>query len=377
MAGLYIHIPFCRRQCYYCDFHFTVSFKQKNRMLKALQCEILQRDTELKDKVFHTVYFGGGTPSILTIRELEKLISEIYKSFKISTSPEITLEGNPDDLTKEFLDSLKQNTPVNRLSIGVQSFHDRDLHFMNRVHSSDDAIRSIENSLSAGFQNINIDLIYGIPTMSVNELESNLALFKKFNIPHLSAYHLTIEPQTVFAYFRKKGKLQEIPENESIKQYRNIMKFADEEGYEHYEISNFARPGFHSKHNLGYWTGEAYLGFGPSAHSFDGKQRRWNISNNTRYIQSIENNKPDYYEYEIIDALKAYNEYILTALRTIWGVDIHYLEQQFGQDRCSCFLQGAKKFIDSGGLIHEKNKFYLSREGKMMADYIISEMIVV
>ncbi len=376
LAGLYVHIPFCRQVCYYCDFHFTVSLKYKEELLKALEKEIMQRVDEGSCTQYSSIYFGGGTPSILSVNELATLFSVLYRYYTIDNSAEITFEANPDDIKDEFLESLKQHTPVNRLSIGVQSFSDRDLLLMNRLHTSDEAIKSIDYAKKAGFSNINIDLIYGIPGISDKTWKKNLSLFRQLDIPHLSAYHLTIEPKTVFAYYREKGQFREISEDESLRQFKSLIEFTVKAGYEHYEISNFAKPGFHSKHNLVYWTQKPYLGFGPSAHSYNGEKRRWNISNNTRYIQSIENCTNDYFEMENIDAVKAYNEYVMTSLRTMWGINMRYLKQQYGAERYQYFLQIADKFIGNGELVCENNQFYLSNKGKMMADYIIAELMI-
>jgi len=377
LAGLYVHIPFCRQQCNYCDFHFTVSFKQKERILAALKQEIKQREEEAENIIYQSVYIGGGTPSVLSADELEDLFSLLHKHYKIESRAEITIETNPDDLKKDFLKSLKNSTPVNRLSIGIQSFHDKDLHLMNRLHTSAGALKSIEDSKAAGFNNISLDLIYGFPSTSDTDWRNNLRILEKLKIPHFSAYHLTIEPKTVFAYYRKKGMIKEISEEESLSQFETLMEFASQAGYEHYEISNFAKPGFYSKHNLGYWTQKPYLGFGPSAHSFNGIKRRWNVANNTLYIQAIEKGMPDYYSWEEIDTSKAYNEYVLTSLRTIWGIDLDYLEKWFGEDFLKLCLLEAEKFLKSGELILEDRKLCLSNEGKLIADYVISELMKV
>ena len=377
MAGLYIHIPFCRQQCYYCDFHFTVSFRQKDKVLAAIKEEIRQRADEAKAFSFQSVYFGGGTPSILTPDEFQDFFSLLYNCYTIDPLAEITLEANPDDIKKDFLLSLKNSTPVNRLSIGIQSFYDRDLQLMNRLHTASDAKNCIENVKSAGFDNFNIDLIYGIPGSSGNDLWENLKMLEAYKIPHLSAYHLTIEPRTVFAYYRKKGKMNEITEDESLAQFETLIEFTALTGYEHYEISNFAKPGYFSKHNLGYWTQKPYIGFGPSAHSFDGKKRRWNIANNTRYMQSVEQGKSDYFEWEDTDEEKAYNEYILTSLRTMWGIDLEYLGKRFGNDLLQYCLHEAREFLQSGKLVKEDNKLRLSHGGKLITDYVITELMKV
>ena len=376
MAGLYIHIPFCRRQCYYCDFHFTVSFRNKERVFKALLKEIEQRKNEVSNNIYNTIYFGGGTPSVLTIDELKELFFVIYTNYNINDLAEITLESNPDDLNQEYLELLKKYTPINRLSIGVQSFIDRDLQWMNRRHSSEDAAKCITRANSVGFRNLNVDLIYGIPAMLNDEWKRNLEMVNELFIPHLSAYHLTIEPKTVFAYYRKKGRLEIISEERSIEQFETLIEFAKQTGYEHYEISNFAKPGAFSQHNMGYWTQKSYLGFGPSAHSYDGKKRRWNVSNNTIYAESVEKDTSDYYHWESIDTSTAYNEYIMTSLRTMWGINLKYLEKCFGTDYSKYCLNEADQFIFSGKLIRGKENIFLSDKGKMVVDYVISALMM-
>jgi oxygen-independent coproporphyrinogen-3 oxidase len=377
MPGLYLHIPYCRKLCYYCDFHFTVSLKQKERLVQALIHELNFRKQEAATLTFNTIYLGGGTPSVLSINELNRLFTAIDKNYDVSAVSEVTFEANPDDLDKNYLADLQKYTPVNRLSIGVQSFNDRDLSLLNRRHSAADAIQCIERAKSAGFTNLNIDLIYGIPGMSVIELEKNLDTFVSFNIPHLSAYHLTIEPKTVFGYYQKKGRLLPVSENVSHEQFEVLLNKMERNGYEQYEISNFAWPGHYSKHNLGYWTGEPYLGFGPSAHSYSDSQRRWNIANNTSYCESIEKKRTDYFETENIDRDKAYNEYILTSLRTRWGIDIDYIFQHFGTAHVESCIKGVNKFIRDGILLQDKQKITLSRKGKLIADYIITELMIV
>lgn len=377
LAGLYLHIPFCRKLCYYCDFHFTVSLNRKEQLIHALCKELADRSEETGEDPFGTIYFGGGTPSVLSIAEIVKLFEVIYKNYQIEASPEITFESNPDDLNEEYLDNLKKYTPITRLSIGIQSFIDRDLSFLNRRHTAAEAMQSVKRSKKAGFSNLNIDLIYGIPGMSDEEWQKNLDTFRQLDIPHLSAYHLGIEPKTVFGHYQKKGKIKPVNEEASLKQFELLMDFAGHNGYDHYEISNFARTGFYSKHNLGYWTGEPYLGFGPSAHSFSRQQRRWNISNNTSYCESIENKGTGYFETEEIDLNKAYNEYILTSLRTKWGIDTGYILQTFGPEYRKSCKQGAQKFILQGILLRDRQKYWLSRKGILMADHVIRELIVV
>jgi oxygen-independent coproporphyrinogen-3 oxidase len=377
LAGLYLHIPFCRKLCNYCDFHFTVSLKHKQQLIAALCKELANRSDEAGQDSFGTIYFGGGTPSVLSTGEIARLLEVIYKNYRIEPAPEITFEANPDDLDEEYLDNLKKYTPVNRLSIGIQSFIARDLSFLNRRHTAAEAIQSVEHSKKAGFSNLNIDLIYGIPGMTGKEWQKNLDTFKQLDIPHLSAYHLTIEPKTVFGHYQKKGILKPVNEEISLEQFEILMDFAEQNGYDHYEISNFARLNSYSTHNLGYWTGKPYLGFGPSAHSFSQQHRRWNISNNTAYCESIENGRTDYFETEDIDTNKAYNEYILTSLRTKWGIDTDHILEAFGTEYMESCDKGVQKFIESGILQRNRQRYMLSRKGILIADYVIEELMVV
>jgi oxygen-independent coproporphyrinogen III oxidase len=377
MAGIYIHIPFCKQLCYYCDFHFTVSFKQKDRIIDAICKEIELRKNEFPEFVFETIYFGGGTPSVLSVCEIERILKVIRKKCTLVNTPEITFEANPDDLTSDYLSELRNNTGINRLSIGIQSFQDAQLKLMNRRHNALEAINCIDRAKNAGFNNINIDLIYGIPGMTSNQWQNNLDLFLKLDIPHLSAYHLTFEPKTVFSHYLKKGTLHPVNEGISIQQYEMLINFTGNNAFDHYEISNFAKDGLYSKHNLGYWTGKPYIGIGPSAHSFISGQRRWNISVNTKYCEGIEQNTNEYFECEIIDLRTGYNDYILTSLRTKWGIDREFIKTKFGEiflDRCN---KASATFITTGVMIVDDKKLYLSKKGKLIADYVISEMMIV
>ncbi len=377
MAGIYIHIPFCRKLCYYCDFHFTVSLKQKDRVMRAIRSELTGRSDELKGVPVETVYLGGGTPSVLSFAELNILFETIQKEYLLREGAEITLEANPDDLTEEYLRNLKSETPVNRFSIGTQSFRDIDLQLMNRRHTAKEAYESIRLAQSIGFTNLNIDLIYGIPGMELSDWRKNLEIFGSLDLPHLSAYHLTFEPRTVFSHYQKKGKLNPIAEEQSTAQFDYLLGYMEGRGYEHYEISNFARPGQYSKHNLGYWTGKPYVGFGPSAHSFLGASRRWNIANNTRYCEEIEKESNDYFETEAIDTIMAYHEYIMTSLRTQWGIDPELILTRFGEEVFSQCMDQSAKFLNSGKLIDSEGRLVLSDSGKFIADHIISELMIV
>jgi oxygen-independent coproporphyrinogen III oxidase len=377
MAGLYIHIPFCKQLCYYCDFHFTVSFKLKDPLISAICKEIISRKEEYSEFIFDTIYFGGGTPSVLTIDEIVKIFDVIRKCCKISEACEVSFEANPDDLTAEYLKQLKKNTDINRLSIGVQSFHNDQLKLMNRRHSAIEAIHCIERSKKFGFNNINIDLIYGVPGMELKVWAENLEQFFKLDIPHLSAYHLTFEPKTVFSYYLKRGRLQQIKEDISIQQYETLIHLTEKYSYDHYEISNFAKNGLYSQHNLGYWTGKPYIGIGPSAHSYLMDQRRWNIAVNSKYIEELENNRSDYFESEIIDKMTAYNDYLLTSLRTKWGINKDFIRNEFGKSYILEFNKSASLFISDGTLLEENQNLFLSKKGFLIADYVISHMMIV
>lgn len=344
-------------------------------MICAILQEMEYRKAEV-DVPVETLYFGGGTPSVLSISELSRFFNSIEKHFPLTEKAEITLEVNPDDLTPEYALLLKTDTPVNRLSIGIQAFQDRHLQLMNRRHSGEEARKSIETALSAGFENLNIDLIYGIPGLSLQEWKENLGILTRSPVPHLSAYHLGIEPKTVFGNMLQKGKIKEIAEEESLEQFNLLLDFTESLGYDHYEISNFALEGHHSKHNLGYWQGKPYLGFGPSAHSFDGKSRRWNVAINQVYIDEIREGSENYYESEITDVKKAFNEYILTALRTKWGIDSGYIQERFGKDYAGETVKKIPRFMQEGLIIQKGEQYILSRKGKLISDYIMTELII-
>lgn len=346
-------------------------------MVDAILKEIESRKDEGNDKIYDSIYFGGGTPSVLTVQQINVLLSALNKHFKIASDTEITLESNPDDMSEEYLAEMMECTLINRLSIGVQSFQDKYLIMMNRRHNSAEARGSIERALASGFSNINIDLIYGIPGLSTEEWLKNLEIFKSYRLPHLSAYHLTFEPKTVFTHYLKKGKLREVEEESSLEQYNTLLDFTDHAGYDNYEISNFAFQDFFSRHNLGYWKGNEYIGFGPSAHSYNGKQRRWNIANNTSFMQSLELGRDDYFEIEEIDHRMAFNEYLLTSLRTKWGINLSYLKEHFDDYLDSEFEKKAESFVLNGKLEKGRDCYFLSRKGKMISNYIISELMVI
>ena len=327
MAGIYIHIPFCKQACHYCDFHFSTTPANKNALLNALLQEIPLRSNYLLDEKIDTIYFGGGTPSLLTAEEINKLLEAISKHFNQSKYMEITLESNPDDLSLEKIKSYK-DTPVNRLSIGIQSFLDEDLRFMNRAHSARQATSAVENVIKAGFYNISIDLIYGTPTMNNNQWRTNLKQAFEFNIPHISSYCLTVEANTALYSLIKKGKVQDVNQEDTVTQFNILMAETSAQGYEHYEISNFAKPGFESKHNSGYWSRKKYIGLGPSAHSYNGTSRQWNVANNIKYLKSLQNGEA-FFEKEELKESDLFNEYVMTSLRTKHGINIEWATQEF------------------------------------------------
>ena len=375
MAGIYLHIPFCKQACYYCDFHFSTSMKIKDDFVIALRKEIKLQKDYLKDEVVNTIYFGGGTPSLLSYDDLMLLFDDLNENFIVAMNPEITLEANPDDLSNKKLKELRK-TSVNRLSIGVQSFHEEDLKFMNRAHTSNEALNCIKNAQDIGFENLTIDLIYGVPTLSNDNWKKNLETAYSLGIPHLSCYCLTVESKTVLADFIRKGKVPDVDEQKSSNHFEIMLEEMDKHGYEQYEISNFCKDEKYSKHNSAYWSGEKYLGLGPSAHSFNGTIRQWNVSNNSSYIKSImENAIPN--ESETLTNEQRFNEYILTSLRTKWGTDINKIEKNFGSDTKETLMNQVADFIERGLIIQNNNHLFLTTKGKLIADTITSDLFKV
>lgn len=375
MNGIYIHIPFCKKVCYYCDFHFTVSLKWKDRLIDSLIREIEIRKDYLDVNTIDTIYFGGGTPSILTQNEIDRILNQINRYFTISQHAEITLEANPDDLTPSYLKKLER-LGFNRLSIGVQSFIDADLKWMNRRHNANQAENCIRMSQDAGFTNLNLDLIYGLPGLSMDGWKQNLEKFISLDIPHLSAYHLTIEPKTVFGHFKKKGLLREINEQDSIGHYNILLEKMKQEGYEHYEISNFCKNNKYSQHNTLYWKQGKYIGFGPSAHSFNGHSRQWNISVNNAYCDAIDSGK-NYFETEQLSTAERFNDYLLTGLRTTWGIDKSIIAGYFGELMLIYFEKELKKFYGSGFIIENGTNVSLTDAGMFVSNKIISDLFIV
>ena len=375
MAGIYIHIPFCKKKCNYCNFFSVASLKNKNAFLESLKIEIETQKDYLKNDKINTIYFGGGTPSLLSVSEISVIIEQLHKFYNISNNPEIALESNPDDLSKQKINELKQ-TPVNRLSVGIQSFFQEDLNYLDRTHDTAQAENALKYLQDSGFDNLTIDLIYGIPTSTNKMWEQNLEKFFSFRIPHLSAYSLTVEQKTILYHQIKKQKLRQPEENKSIEQYKILLDRSKKYNFINYEISNFAKEGYFSKHNSNYWLGKNYLGLGPSAHSFNGISRQWNISNITKYIELINNNNI-IFEKEILAKDQQYNEYVLTALRTIWGCDSDYIKNKFGQNYYEFFIKSSEKYLTKKMMIKNENSFVLSEDGKLFADGIAAELFYV
>lgn len=373
MAGIYIHIPFCKQKCHYCNFYSTVSLKYRDAFIDALNREIISRKNYLYNEKVTTIYFGGGTPSMLSINEITQIITTLKDNYNVSDIVEITLEANPDDLNKELINNLKNYTPINRFSIGIQSFFDDDLTYLNRVHNSKQAKKSIEQIISAGFQNITIDLIYGIPTLTEKKWKENLNIFFDYNIPHLSSYSLTVEQKTALHVLIKKKKLANIDEVQSIAHFKILMEEVEKQNFTHYEISNFAKEGYYSKHNSIYWLGGHYLGLGPSAHSYNGYSRQWNVMNIKKYSEElITENIVD--EIEKLTTDQMYNEYVLTSLRTSWGCDIEHITNIFGSEFSNHFLKNIESSIINKKIVCSANTYTLTNEGKLFADGIASSL---
>jgi len=374
MSGIYIHIPFCKQACYYCDFHFSTSLKKKDELIHALVKELQLRKNELQGGVVETIYFGGGTPSLLNNKELQHLIDAVYENYEVSENPEISLEANPDDLTEKRIIELSRS-PINRLSIGIQSFFEDDLKNMNRAHNAEEAVKCLEIATQY-YDNITIDLIYGIPNMSLEKWDENLRKAFSFGVNHISSYALTVEPKTALDTFIKKGSYPPIDEDLALKHFNHLVEETDKQGFVHYEISNFGKPDFFSKHNTSYWQGKSYLGIGPSAHSFNKTQRSWNIANNTKYIQSIQEDVlPN--TIETLSVQDQYNEYVMTGLRTIWGVSITKIEKDFGVVYKTHLLQSSEKFVEQNLLQIKNEKIITTHKGKFLVDGLASEIFMI
>jgi oxygen-independent coproporphyrinogen-3 oxidase len=373
MSGIYVHIPFCKQACHYCDFYFSTSLKNKEALVKSIITEIDTRINYLTNKNIETIYFGGGTPSLLSEKETFQIIEKIYKLYNVSKDAEITLECNPDDLSDEKLKELKR-LEINRLSIGLQSFNEEELIWMNRAHTAKESESSVKRAQDRGFENITIDLIYGSKFSNLANWKKTLDKAIALQIPHISSYNLTIEEKTKLGHDFKIKKEVAIDDEKSSEQFLEMIDRLEKNNFIHYEISNFGKEGFFSKHNSNYWKGEHYLGLGPSAHSFDGKSRQWNVSNNNLYIKYIDERSNDYFEKEILTETERFNEYILTSLRTIWGIDLNYLKTNFNSDFVRNFSLQIQEYISQETVIVKNNTYTLTEKGKLLADKIASEL---
>ncbi|MFM2268263.1 MAG: radical family heme chaperone HemW [Bacteroidota bacterium] len=374
MAGIYLHIPFCKQACNYCNFHFSTSMRSKGALLTAIEKELFLQQKYLNGATIETIYFGGGTPSVLSATELLRIFDIIYENYNVVSNPEITLEANPDDLSFEYLAALRA-TPINRLSIGVQSFSEADLRFMNRAHNAIEAKTCIEYAQDLGFDNLTIDLIYGSPTTSHAQWEANLKQIFEYDIPHVSCYALTVEPKTPLQKAIKRGEREKVSDDHAAQQFEMLMEMMQKYGYVHYEISNFAQPDHYARHNSNYWRGVSYLGIGPSAHSFDGNSRQWNVSNNAAYIKTLEQNEIPF-TVEILTDNEKYNEYVMTSLRTIWGCDPRHINEKFGNKTLQHFNQSMLPFVQSKMVEIKAKKYFLTNSGRLLADKIAVDLFI-
>lgn len=371
MSHLYLHIPFCKQACHYCDFHFSTTGTYRSELIEAMLDEMALHRNTIQSPV-KTIYFGGGTPSLLTDRELQSIFVQIEKLFGWNDNAEVTLEANPDDLNEAYLKMLR-HYPVNRLSIGVQSFRDEDLRFMNRAHVAAQSESAIKRAQDLGFENLSIDLIYGTPGLNDEQWKQQVQRAIAFDVPHISSYCLTVEPKTPLDAFVKKGKVPPVDEQRAEAQFQILSDTLTDAGYEHYEISNLALPGYRAVHNSAYWAGVPYLGIGPSAHSFTGSARRWNVANNVRYLQAITNNNRAYEE-EILTPENIINEYIMTSLRLIDGLHLPTFETRFGSNARVQLLNEAAELMHRGQLIVNGEYLRIVGESRFLADGIAAAL---
>ncbi|MGC6284264.1 MAG: radical SAM family heme chaperone HemW [Polaribacter sp.] len=372
MAGIYIHIPFCKQACYYCDFHFSTSMKRKDDIVNCIIREIEMRKNELNNETIETIYFGGGTPSLLTQNEIDSIISAVYNYHEVDR-PEITLEANPDDLSEEKIKELAKSK-VNRLSIGIQSFFEHDLKLMNRAHNSEEAKKCLEIATQY-FDNISLDLIYGIPGASNEQWEENIDIALGFNVPHISSYALTVEPKTALANFVEKEIIPDVDDEQAEIQFFMLIDKLDNAGFIHYETSNFGKEGYLSRNNSAYWQGKNYLGIGPSAHSYNGRERSWNIRNNAKYVKGIQNGELPI-ERETLTKKDSYNEYIMTGLRTIWGVSMDRVEEDYGKKYRVYLENQSEKYIKEELLYIHNGNLKTTEKGKFLSDGIASDLFM-
>jgi len=374
MAGIYIHIPFCKKLCFYCDFYHIISSDDYSAFIEALLKEISLRKEYLENETISTIYFGGGTPSLLPVKDIEKILDHIKRCFNTEENCEMAIELNPEDVTRSYVSDLKK-LGFNRLSVGIQSWRDSDLKMLNRRHDSARAAGALNDIFGAGIENVSIDLIYGIPGMSLEEWASNLDISFSFDIKHLSAYHLTFEKGTVFGKMLEKGLIEEIDEEMSVQLFNLLVEKAGTAGFVQYEISNFGKPGYFSIHNSNYWKQVKYLGAGPSSHSYNGYSRQWNTRDIKTYIKAIKKGD-SFFEREELDTRIRFNEYIMTSLRTMWGIDLEYIEKAFEKEGYDYVINISEKFRKYGLIRQEKNTLVLTNQGKMISDNIISEFMM-
>jgi oxygen-independent coproporphyrinogen-3 oxidase len=374
MAGLYIHIPFCRKICSYCDFYKTTATAMVPDFLSALDSEMKERASYIEGENLETIYFGGGTPSLLPVAGLAKIFDRIYENFRVAPDCEITMEANPDDLSRGYLQVLRSSTPVNRLSVGIQSFSDHDLRVLNRRHNARQALQSIDDARNAGFNNITIDLIYGLPDMDLRAWRSNLEIAFQLDVQHLSAYHLTIEPNTAMAGMISRGLIHLPEEGDSSAQFQLLHNMAVENGFVHYEISNLAKTGFLSRHNSNYWRQKKYLGLGPSAHSFNLFSRQWNVKHIKKYIEAVSNGSV-YSESEILDAKTKFNEYLMLSLRTESGISVDHIAGEFGRDVADSLEKNIRSMGAGDWILIKDDCIRLTASGWMVSDYIVSRLM--
>jgi len=373
MSGIYIHIPFCKKACHYCNFHFSTQLERKSELVDSIVQEIHWRKEYLSDRNIKTIYLGGGTPSLLSQKELDVIFEALHQSFYLAADAEVTLEANPDDLTREKLKELAAG-PVNRLSIGIQSFYEEDLLYMNRSHNAAQAQDCIKAAQDLGFENLSIDLIYGSPTTSDEMWKANVQKAIECKIPHLSCYALTVEPKTALAHMIEKQKTAAPDESKAADQFQYLINQTKAAGYQHYEISNLALEGGFSRHNTNYWMGVPYLGIGPAAHSFDNESRQWNVAHNIKYMEAIQNRDIDLLsQREVLSPVDQTNEYILTSLRTMWGMDLGKIKSEEHQVKIKTAM---RKYLDKGMILLDGSSYVLSEKAKFLADGIASELFV-
>ena len=371
MSGIYIHIPFCKQACHYCDFHFSTSLKKKDEMVLAIANELKLRKSEFEKEIVETIYFGGGTPSVLQVADLRFLIDNVYENYSVIENPEITLEANPDDLTEERIIELSQ-TKINRLSIGIQSFFEDDLKLMNRAHNAEEAKKCLAIATQY-FDNISLDLIYGIPEMSNEKWKKNIEIALSFGIPHISSYALTVEPRTALHKLIQTGKIEKPNDDSAQEHFSILVEQLQANDFIHYELSNFGKENYFSKNNSSYWLGKKYIGIGPSAHSYNGTSRSWNVSNNSLYIKTLQENQlPN--EVEILTITDRYNEYIMTGLRTIWGVSLDKIEKDFGSIYADYLMTQVQKFLIDDLVFIDENILKPTKKGKFLTDGIASDL---